>query len=240
MRSRFERANGPTCAWSSTFQVRSPPVGSTSPTSCTRSIHVGYARQVVDERERPLGRTGHRRVAFDLHRCRGRGRHSAGRSAVRKARDSSGLRAESRPSRSSASSNDGVHGPTSGSGHRRCRPRRESRNRVTASAPSGPAEFELFDARSDTSLSRRPGASGGGRAAAGGTIGGPDLGGRRASSREAPPSSWHGEGTAPPRRDRSAAGNTSIQNTRSSGRMPHTTDARSEQPGRPHSRSIAG
>ena len=43
MRSRFDRANGPTCAWSSTFHVRVPSVGVTSSTSCTRSIHAGYA-----------------------------------------------------------------------------------------------------------------------------------------------------------------------------------------------------
>ena len=83
--------------------------------------------EIVDEPERPLRRRGQVEFTDDLHGESGQA--GLGRSSPRKARASSGERADSRPSRSSDSSKLGVHGvasavpPVRGRG-RRARARR--------------------------------------------------------------------------------------------------------------------
>ena len=185
------------------------PAGRLDFSDVVHQVHPPRIRaQVVDERERPLGRTGHRRLAFDLHRC-----SSSRPSLSRTVGSAKGSRQQR-----AASGEQAVE--VVGFVERRC-PRADvrigsicepigrvsgesrSRSRVAASAPRlrrvrvvrrqdrlGPARGALVRAVGAGQWRAKQ-------------IGGPDLGGRRASIREAPPSSWRDAGTAPLRRDRS-------------------------------------
>ena len=112
----------------------------TSDTSWTRSIHSGYRPRSSTSSNTSFdaARSSTVRSIFIVARessaCRtAASGHVSGRSAVRNARASNGLCADSRPSRSSASSKLGVHAPGSPSTPAACR------RRAPAPRPTAPA-----------------------------------------------------------------------------------------------------